>query len=47
MKPIRQFKPHSKSTNVPLTRKDMYNEKGDCILPKITPKKFLNRSKYK
>jgi hypothetical protein len=46
MKPLRKFIPHAKSNNKPLTRKDMYNEKGECILPIITPKKWQDRSKY-
>jgi len=30
----------------PLTKKDMYDEKGKPILPKITLKKYMARSKY-
>ena len=29
-----------------MTKADMYDKDGKCILPKITPKKFINRSKY-
>jgi hypothetical protein len=30
----------------PLTKADMYDKDGKCILPKITLKKYINRSKY-
>lgn len=37
----------SKGGGITLTRKDMYNSKGECILPKgMFPKKYINRSKY-
>ena len=30
----------------PLTRKDMYDKNGKCILPKYLPKKYHNKNKY-
>lgn len=29
-----------------LTRKDMYDKEGNCILPVVRPKRDINRSKY-
>ena len=29
-----------------LTKKDMYDRDGKCILPKRREKKYMNRSKY-
>ena len=29
-----------------LTKSDMYDKDGKCTLPKITLKKYINRSKY-
>jgi hypothetical protein len=30
----------------PLTKKEMYDKDGNCILPKYQPKKYKNRNKY-
>lgn len=30
----------------PLTKKDMYNKEGVCVLPRYSLKKYRNRSKY-
>jgi hypothetical protein len=30
----------------PLTKADMYDKDGNCLLPKVTPKKYISRSKY-
>lgn len=29
-----------------LTRRDMYDKEGNCVLPVVRPKKDINRSKY-
>ena len=47
MKPLRRFvMVPRRALDIPLTKYDMYDKKGDCKLPKITPKKYLNRSRY-
>jgi hypothetical protein len=44
---LRRLKEQVKVRDKTLTKKDMYNEKGECILPKgKLEKKYVRRSKY-